>query len=279
MAVDYYMDLGISTASYFYKMNVEDTLLDIDSHGVGLAEVFLNSFCEYEDVFCDLLLERLSKTKLSVYSVHPMSTQFEPQLFSLHARQRQDAFKIYEQVLKSGKRFGAKVYVMHGAAYLSGASKNIHMSRNYDVSRLAAVLSELSALASDYGITLALENVSWCAFSRPEIGAALVDALGDRLHYTLDIKQAIRAGQDPLDFVSALGDKIVNLHLCDALNCPDGSVSLAMPGKGSFDFAKLKAKMDGAGCNGPAFMEVYNDMYQDISELYESYARMQAIFA
>ena len=260
-------------------MPVEDTLLDIGAHGVRMAEVFLNTFSEYEDGFCDLLCERVKRANLSVYSVHPMSTQFEPQLFSRHDRQRGDAEKIYRQVLKCGARLGATVYVMHGAAFLSGATKNIRMARNIDVSRLAESLLRLSGMAADFGVTLTLENVSWCVFSRPETGAALSAALGDQLHYTLDIKQAIRAGQDPLAFVDALGSRIVNLHLCDAKTAPDGTVSLAMPGRGNFDFARLKARMDELGCTGPAFMEVYNDMYGDVSELYASYARMQEIFA
>lgn len=273
------MNVGISTASYFFRLPVEDTLLDIGEHGVRLVEVFLNSFSEYEEPFSKLLFERVQQADLSVYSIHPMSTQFEPQLFSPHPRQREDAFQIFKRVLKTGRRLGAKVYVMHGAAYLSGANKNLKMARNYDVSRLAAILGELSDLAAEYGIALTLENVSWCAFSRPEIGAALADALGDRLHYTLDVKQALRAGEDPLRFVEALGSRIVNLHLCDAKTAPDGTVTLAMPGKGDFDFAALNQKMKEAGCTGPAFMEVYNDMYSDIAELYESYAIMQRVLA
>ena len=115
-------------------------------------------------------------------------------------------------------------------------------------------------------------------FSRPEIGRELVDRLGDTLHYTLDIKQAIRAGEDPLDFVKVLGNRIVNLHLCDVFHQPDGRVTLAMPGQGDYDFAALSRAMAQAGYQGPAMIEVYSDMYQNLSEIEISRRAMEQVF-
>lgn len=76
------MEIGISTASYFNKLQIEDAVLDIGAHGVRLCELFLNTFSEYEPEFVDLLAERLERANVQVFSVHPMSMQYEPQLFS-----------------------------------------------------------------------------------------------------------------------------------------------------------------------------------------------------
>lgn len=202
-----------------------------------------------------------------------MSTQFEPQLFSIHPRQRRDAMTLYERVLCGGRRLGAKVYVMHGPVHLAGAARNI------GIGRIAPIFRELSDVASAYGITLTLENVSWCVFNTPEFGRSLRESLGDdRLKFTLDVKQAVRSGQDPLAFVDALGTGIVNVHLCGAEKMADGRLALSMPGRGSFDFAALHAALQRQKAKYAAFIEVYSDMYSDFSELYDSFARMRTIF-
>lgn len=267
------MKLGLSTACYFQKCMIEDSVLDISAHGVRHCELFLNSFSEYEPDFIALLAERLAAADITAYSVHPMSTQYEPQLFSIHPRQRQDALNIYERVLQGAKTLGAKVYVMHGPVHLSGAAKNISLTR------LAPIFKELGDIAAGYGVTLALENVSWCVFCTAEFGRALRERLGaGSLKYTLDIKQAMRGGQDPLDFVEAVGPDIVNVHLCDAVLGHDGRIGLRLPGFGAFDFVALKNALARQGADYRAIIEVYSDMYGNTEELYDSYARMRSVF-
>jgi len=268
------MEIGISTASYFSKLQLEDAVLDIGAHGVPVCEVFFNSFSEYDPAFVELLDERIRRSKLRVFSVHPMSMQFEPQLFSVHPRQRDDAWRIFEQVLADGKRLGASHYVMHGPARLFGGVKNIGLSR------IAPIFVELCALSKQYGIQLTLENVSWCVFNEPEFGVRLLDAIGgDVLRFTLDVKQAVRSGHDPLDYIRAVGSRIVNVHLCDATQLENDTAHYAMPGAGSYDFLQMFNELANVGYQGPAFIEVYSDMYRQIPELYDSYDRMLAVFA
>lgn len=270
------MELGISTASYFGRMHTEDALLDIGAHGVRTVELFLNSFSEYTDAFAGVLLERLRRADLSVFSVHPLSTQFEPQLFSRCDRQRTDALGLYEQVLLLAEKVGAAHYVMHGAASLA-AGKNAGMARSHSVARLAGILAELAARAEDHGVVLTLENVSWCAFCTPAFGAVLSNAMNGKIKFTLDVKQAIRSGYSPEDYVRAIGGDIVNVHLCDAYTDADGAARLALPGEGDCDFAALFTLLRSYGYAGPAFIEVYSDMYETLPELYASYAKMRAL--
>lgn len=268
------MEIGISTASYFGKLQTEDAILDIGAHGVPVCEVFLNSFSEYEPAFVDLLCERVEKAGVKVYSVHPMSMQFEPQLFSVHPRQSADAWALFERVLTAGKRLGATHYVMHGPARLFGGVKNIGLMR------IAPIFTELAALAKSYGIQLTLENVSWCVFNEPSFGSRLLDVIGgDELRFTLDVKQAVRSGHDPVEYVHAVGDHIVNLHLCDATELENGTVRYDMPGFGDYDFPALFRALAAHGYAGPAFIEVYSDMYKEIPVLYRSLDRMRRLAA
>ena len=260
------MEIGLSTASYFNKLQIEDAVLDIGAHGVRLCELFLNTFSEYEASFADLLAERLQKADVRVFSIHPMSMQFEPQLFSVHPRQRGDAMKLFERVLSVGRRLGAHCYVMHGPARLFGGVKNIEMAR------IAPILMDLTALAAEYGIQLTLENVSWCIFNEPSFGERLRDVTGGAMRHTLDVKQALRSGYDPMEYVRAVGGQIVNVHLCDAAQTQTGAVRYVMPGFGDYPFTDLFNLLDENGYGGPSFVEVYSDMYADIPQLYQSLA-------
>ena len=264
------VQIGMSTASYFNRMPIEDTVGDIGAHGVPLCELFLNTFSEYEPAFVDRLADRLARAGVTAYSVHPMSTQFEPQLFSLHPRQRADALRIYERVLQAAGRLGARCYVMHGAATLGGAAKNLEMER------LAPIFSELNDMAAGYGVTLALENVSWCVFASPAFGRELRERTGDRLHFTLDVKQAVRSGHAPAAYLDAVGDRLVNVHLCDYAARADGGYVWRMPGQGACDFAALAQALRAHGYAGPAFVEVYSDMYRELDALFESRAFCEA---
>jgi len=265
------MEIGLSTASYFQKLQIEDAILDIGAHGVRVCELFLNTFSEYEPPFVELLAERLAQASVSVFSVHPMSMQFEPQLFSIHPRQREDALNIYERVLAAGKRVGAQCYVMHGPARLFGGVKNIELAR------IAPIFLDLAERAAAYDIQLTLENVSWCVFNEPEFGVRLQELTGGVIKHTLDVKQAVRSGYDPVDFIRAVGEHIINVHLCDATRLPSGLVRYDMPGFGEYDFATMFNLLEKKGYRGPAFIEVYSDMYEQIPTLYDSLARVKQI--
>ena len=268
------MNVGISTASIFNKAMVEDIPAMLSPMGCRTIEVFLNTFSEYRPDFVGLLRRRIDDAGLSVYSVHPMSNQFEAQLFSIHPRQKADAFSVYREALNAGRMLGATHYVMHGSPHLGGTAKNLEMER------ITPVFRELLDVAAEYGITLCLENVSWCFFHAPAFGTELKERLGDhRLKFVLDVKQAVRSGEDPFAFVEAVGEDLENWHLCDYAFDGNGKLSLKMPGKGQCDFMALGKAMVNKGYQGPAFVEVYSDMYTDPDELKASYDSMSSILS
>ena len=208
------LQVGVSTASLFTKYMLEDTPEQIAQMGAEVMEVFLNTFQEYEPEFISLLQGRIRAQGLDVYSIHPMSTQFEPQLFSIHPRQREDANRIFERVLQAAKQLGVRYYVMHGPSNMNGAVKNMNMTR------IGPILKDLCELAAHYGIGLTWENVSWCLFCYPEFAQRVFDAANtDKLYFTLDIKQAARSGYTPEAYIDAIAscgkDRLKNLHICD----------------------------------------------------------------
>ncbi len=258
------MQIGMSTASLFGRYDVEDALLRMEVFGVRLCEVFLNTYLEYEEEFVSLLKQRIETARLQIYSVHPMGTQFEPQLFSLHARQRADAWKIFESVLCAAKSLGARYYVMHGPASMGG------MVKNMEFSRIGPITQELCAMAAQYGVTIAWENVSWGLYNTPGFGPELMRATrGDDLRFTLDIKQAARSGYSPFDFLNAMEGALVNVHVCDYTQGVD-RVRPALPCKGECDWARLRKELEAIGYSGPVMYEVYSDLYKTENEMLQS---------
>lgn len=262
------MECGISTASLFSRCEVEDALTVIAQMGCKTAEIFLNTHSEYEPDFIDLLVERVKRFDIKVHSLHAMSTQFEPQLFSLHTRQRKDAMKVFEKVLSAAKKLGAGIYVMHGPAHMSGVVKNMEMER------IGPIVRELCNVACDYGVTLTWENVSWCLFCEPDFARRILDtSKSDKLRFTLDVKQAVRTGRSPFAFLKAMGDRVANVHICDYVH--EKKLRLCMPGQGEFDFELLRSTLERQGYAGPLMIEVYSDLYRKNEELKACYDRMQ----
>ena len=96
------------------------------------------------------------------------------------------------------------------------------------------------------------------------------------MHFTLDVKQAVRSGYAPAAYLDAVGDRLVNVHLCDYAVREDGGYVWRMPGQGACDFAALAQALRAHGYAGPAFVEVYSDMYRELDALFESRAYCEA---
>ena len=267
------MQIGISTASFFSRLRTEQSLAWIGQQGVPIAETFLDSYSEYSQSFAHLLRQVAQENGVHILSVHAMASQFEPQLFSIGARQKRDAWDMFEQVLSAARTMGASNYVFHGPAMLLGAAKNIGLDR------IGPITCDLAAMAQTYDIRLCWENVSWAMFSYPEFGHDIQRCCQhDNLGFTFDIKQAMRAGYDPFAFLEAMGERISHIHLCDvSVQAGHDKIQLSLPGRGAFDFARLGRKLREIGYQGCAMIEVYSNLYDDPSEVSACCALMQDV--
>ena len=252
------METGISTASFFPRLYTEDALTEIASLGVNVSEVFFASRCEYTDEFGDVLLDRLARAEnMRVHSVHALTNQFEPELYSLNDRAYGDAIATFESVCKVAQKIGAKNYTFHGATMLK---KAVRYSFNYDL--ITQRVNILCDLAEKYGVTLCYENVHWAYFCNPAFYAAIKDRC-PKLGATLDIKQAMQSGISWRDYLDVMKGRLKTVHLCDY----DDNGNLCLPGKGTFDFVALYRALAEAGFDGPCLMEVYTKSYKDENEL------------
>lgn len=260
------MKLGISTASLFVRKTTEDALQFLSDNKVDVAEVFLESYCEYKEDFGRLL--KTVKGDTEIHSVHVLTTQFEPQLYSINERAKADSFKLLDEAMSTAEQINAKYYTFHGTARLKRTPIKI------DFDRVGRITQEIIDVCARHGVTLAYENVHWSYYNY--IG--FYNEIKKRtkgLKGTLDIKQARQSGIDYSEFIKEMGEDIVTAHLSD-INV-DGKMCL--PGKGVTDFYELFSRLYDVGFDGSAIIESYQQDYGNETELFESLDYLKNISA
>ena len=251
------MQTGISTASLFGRFHTEDALTFLNENGVGAAEVFLESFCEYNEEFGRFLAER--KGNVRVHSVHTLTTQFESTLYSLNDRAAKDSFVLLEKTMQAARAMDAKYYTFHGLARVKRTPYVI------DFARCGEITQRIIDVCEKYGVTLAYENVHWAYYNYVGFFGELKKRTRG-LKGTLDIKQARQSGVDVREFIDEMGKDIVTVHLSDI----DGSGKMCLPGRGVTDFKEIFSRLCDKGFDGAVLLEVYKNDFGEISELFDS---------
>ncbi len=252
------MDIGVSTASLFVRKSTEDALEYLCEEQFPVTEVFLSTYREYNGNFGKLLRSRMSgKTK--VHSFHTLTTQFEPQLYSVNPRAAEDSFEMLAGALEAAREIGAQYYTFHGVARL----KKTPVKLDYD--KIAAVTQRIIDLCKRYGVTLSYENVHWCYYNFKGFFKE-VKARCPQLKGVLDIKQARQSGVFYGDYIDDMRGNIVTVHLSDI----DENGKMCLPGKGTFDFSELFRRLKDAAFDGAMLVEAYQGDYGEEKELKES---------
>ena len=83
------MKIGLSSAAYYGQLETDEAAAHIAELPLDTCEVFLETPSEYTTDFTFRM--RYNMNNFPVTSVHPLGTQFEPQLFGRAARQSDDA--------------------------------------------------------------------------------------------------------------------------------------------------------------------------------------------
>ncbi len=268
------MIFGMSTACFFPNIYTESAIDKMGEMNVENIEIFFSCLSEYKKSFAKDLKKRIQNNGMNVYSIHPLSLQFEPQLFSSHKRAQQDSLDIYRQVLESGAKLGAKVYVFHGPAHVKRAKT---LKLNY--SFIAETADYLAEIAKEYSIKLAWENVHWCWYVAPDFAKKISGLVNtDNLYFTLDIKQAVQAGYDPVNFLEMTNGRLSNIHMCDYEIDEQDGVCPRLPFKGEMGFERFKKALENINYQNAMMLEVYSYNYKDYEELSDNFLKMKSFF-
>lgn len=249
------MRSGISTAC-LYPMELEKALPVLISMDFRLFEIFINTFSEMKRDYVNELKKIAEESGSTIKSVHPFTSGFESfLLFSDYERRFQDGLDFYKRYFETANLLGAEILVLHGQrAEKRGQVPEESYFEHY---------ARLFELGKSFGVTVAQENVNLFRSEDPGFIARMKEALKESCAFVLDIKQAVRAGKDPFVMCSAMGERLVHIHIND--NTPQSDCLL--PGAGNMDYGALKKMLCGFGYSGDFIIEVYRRSFGNLEEL------------
>lgn len=252
------MQIGISTAC-FYPEKTEDAVDIIFNMGFRRIEYFINSEYEYNTHFIAEQKKRLDALGIAVNSVHSYTTAFEHYLmFSEYPRRRSEGKRIFSDVVKTAAALGSKYLTFHGITkFLANVPDNVCIN----------VYRELIDIAKKYNIIIAQENVSYCRSSDIAFLSLLKKEFSpNELMFTLDIKQAVRAGIDVYSYVETIAGRIANIHINDN----NEAHPCLLPGYGTFNYEVFFSVLKNTGYSGNVIIEVYRQNFKKHSEVLKS---------
>jgi sugar phosphate isomerase/epimerase len=247
------MYCAISTAC-LYPLETEKSLTKFLNLGFRRFEIFANCESEFSDAFISKLAAILKPSGAKVCSMHLYTSGFEPfMFFSDYSRRFNDSVAQYGRYFEKAARLGAGIVVFHGDRRDGRLSLEEYCER----------FSVISDKALSEGVMLAQENVSRCRSATVEAVRGMKRLLGSRVRFVLDVKQALRAGESPLDMCDAMGENIACVHLSDSSPQKD----CLLPGAGTFDLADFCSRLSKYSFDGPLTIEVYRNDFKSFDEL------------
>ena len=239
------MKIGLSSAAYYGQLETDEAAAHIAELPLDTCEVFLETPSEYTTDFTFRM--RYNMNNFPVTSVHPLGTQFEPQLFGRAARQSDDAFAMFANVCRAAESLGAAYYIFHGPFGVRG-----HLSPA-NIPFLEERFDQMRERAARHHLRVLWESVSWCSVATPEDVRLLLKRIPD-VEFVLDTKQVHQAGVDPLDMLRAMRGHVRHLHVLEneanEMGIKNGDIiKVACGGEGRkliFDDVVVRVNKDGA---------------------------------
>jgi sugar phosphate isomerase/epimerase len=233
--------IGISTASFYPRTLTEDALIAIAELDFRVIEIFLQANEEYSVSFGAVLDRRRRALGLDVHSLHLYAPYFD--LWSPYSRMAWEVRDRFHRLLDVAAMLEARALTWHGLRY------------SLDTPRLVAAFFESATWAGERadaaGLTLCIENVSWCYLRTPEQVRAITRA-DLPVAFTFDAFQAGESDVEPAALIHAMGDRLTTVHLSDYE--PEGPRHLP-PGAGSLNWPELLRALQDVDYRGPLILE------------------------
>ena len=241
------MDIGCST-SCFYPIETEKAFDEVIKLGFKKAEIFFNTSSELELPFVNELKRMADCNGVRVLSAHPFSSALENMcIFGEYERRYEDFIGLYQKHCHAAAVLGAEFVVIHGAL----DRRKIPLDDGLYFERF----KKLVEIGKAEGVSVCQENVNKFKSQHIDFMKRMRKALGSDFKMVFDIKQAVRAGYDPFEFLEEMKNEIVHVHISDN-KLPESDCM--PPGRGNFDFSCLFDTLDNAGYKGGYVIEIYS---------------------
>ena len=241
--------LGLSTGA-LYPTPTEDVPDAAARVGLFDLEIMLQTPGEYGAGFIRELSARCRNVGSRVHAVH-LWQQLHP-LLSPYARRAREGRTLFARAIDGAVELGAKVIVWHGP-------KQNDMRTPAAYPHFIDAAADRGAACAAAGLRLAMENVSWCALATVRDVLAFsasiseLDPRGERVGFAFDPFQAEEAGANPFMILSAMEDRVFDVHLSDRREANPETRHLS-PGEGDLPWPALLRAISGV-YSGPLMLE------------------------
>lgn len=247
------MKTGMSSAC-FYPLETEKAVIRCGEMGFKNLEIFVNSYCELSGSILNEIRSAVNYYGINVCSVHPFTSFAEPFIFfGSYDRRVNDGIEFYKNYFEFANKVGANILVLHGARTLYTVDNEEYFER----------YARLYNAGKEFGITVSQENVVNWRSQSPDFIRRMNEYLNGNFAMTLDLKQCRRAGESPLDFIRAVGEKIVNVHISDY----NDSCDCIAPFEGKENFADTVSALKRIGYRGEFLIELYRNGFENDEQI------------
>ncbi|MBD5143585.1 MAG: sugar phosphate isomerase/epimerase [Ruminococcus sp.] len=251
------MKAGVSTAC-LYPALTEEALYQLVINGISHVEIFLNSDSELHKTFIANLADIMKRYGVTCQGLHPYACPIEPMmLFSRYERRMTDMLDYYKKHFEAMNMLRAKIFVLHGNFKICAVPVELYCER----------FAKLVEIGKEFDITVAQENVERCQSGSLQFLREMVRILGNDANFVLDVKQAVRANESPVNMLHILGKHVCHVHISDhgeKGNC-------LMLGAGEFKIRNFLEYLAKYQENCSVILELYRENFRGISDLVSNY--------
>jgi sugar phosphate isomerase/epimerase len=242
--------LGLSGGALYPDVPTEDVPSVAARLGVADVELMLQTPGEYGSAFVREVAANCRAAGIRVHAVHTYQS-LHP-LFTPYRRRTEEARTLFDRGIAAAAELGARALIWHGMTR--------EEARVLDAwERFIAATAELAGACGAAGVTLAIENVSWCVVSTAREVMALAARLPEigppeTVGFAFDPFQAAEAGANPFMILAAMEGRIVDVHISDHKD-GDPTARHLPPGDGDLPWPALVRAIASSGYDGPLISE------------------------
>ncbi|MGN6483845.1 MAG: DUF309 domain-containing protein, partial [Thermomicrobiales bacterium] len=244
------VSIGASSGAFYPHTATEDVPAAAARLGLTSVELMLQTAGEYDPAFIAQVKANAEAAGVRIHALHTMFN-LHPML-DRYPRRAAEGRALFQQGIDAAAALGAKALVWHGARKQDVASPD-------GWERFIALTAELAKACGEQGVTLALENVSWCALAQVRhvvSFATRLEEIGtpEEIGFVFDPFQAVEAGANPFMMLAAMGNRVVDVHISD-YHQDDITARHLPPGDGDLPWSALIRAIAGSGYTGPMMIE------------------------
>ncbi len=250
------MITGMSS-SCFYPLETEVSLRQCAELGFKNVEIFINTYSELIEPIKSEFKSIKDEYGLNITSIHPFTSFAESTvIFGTYPRRVKDGLDFYKNYFELASYLGAKYLILHGAKIGPYADNEEYFER----------YAKLYRIGKEFDITVSQENVVLFRSQSVEFIKRMSEYLGNEFSMTLDLKQCRRAGEKPLDFIAAVGEKIDHVHLSDYTDDSD----CAPPMEGKENFNAIVSSLEKYNYTGNYIIELYRKNFKKNQQIVDA---------